>query len=509
MSSPRTILVRGVALGLFAAILSAGAFLAYVIWYSGTDRVLPGVHIGQMHVGGLGRRDAFRRLTNGAPWRPPVLAGGTGAAGGQPVPGSVVMGAGGSGSLSGPIDVAGATPARRPEGSTPVLQLRALDRTWLLDWAEVGPEPDYQAAVREAMAIGRSGPMHQRVWAYVIGLVHGHYIPIQAPLPEEAIQERLDAIAREVAQAPVDAAYDFPTDTLTPDKDGQELDQAASMDAVRRAILLDQPAVDLVVRPVAATVQAKDLRSARRYQIARFTTPILSADPGRVHNISMAVRKIGGVMLQPGQVFSFNEIVGPRDKESGWAQAKEIYQGEFVLGYGGGICQVSSTLYNSILLAGLEVKERYHHDRPLEYVRPGRDATVAWKVLDFRFRNSLDMPVLLGAKILPGQPQRIEVTLHAPKPASTGAIRVEEADVKYLPPDMVEILDERLPEGERDVVDEGHYGIDIKIFRVFGEGAQQRRELVSHDLYQPKPGKVRVGVGNRPGSERLLDPGLE
>lgn len=487
MSSPRTILIRGATLGLLAAILSAGAFLAYVIWYTQTDRILPGVHIGQIPAGGLAPTEAAQRLANPAPRRPPLLAGGPGAASGEPVQG----------------------PSRRPESAVPVIELRAAGRTWLLDRAAVGPVPDLQAALREAVAIGRQGTVIERARAYVTGLIHGYYVPIQAHPRDDVIQERLAAIAQEVARAPVDATYDFETDTLRPNVDGSELDLATSQEAVRQAVLLEQPAVDLAVRPVPARVQAKELTGARRYQVARFTTPILVADPGRVHNISMAVRKISGVILQPGQLFSFNDVVGPRDKEHGWAPAKEIYQGEFVLGYGGGICQVSSTLYNTALLAGLEVKERYHHDRPLEYVRPGRDATVAWKVLDFRFRNSLEMPVLLGARILPGRPQQIEVTLHAPQPLGGGPIAIEEADVKYLPPQMEEVFDGTLPEGKREVVDEGHYGIDIKIYRAFGSGAQQRRELVSHDLYLPKPGKVRVGAGNAPGSQRLLNPGMQ
>lgn len=508
MSSPRTILIRGVTLGLLAAMLSAGAFLAYVMWYTRTDRILPGVHIGPMNVGGLVRREASQRLMNGVSWRPPVLAGGVGAAGGQPVEGSVVPGSGGAKGLSGPIGLA-PEPARQPESTPPALELRALGLTWLLDRAEVGPEPDVQAAVREALAIGRQGSGLDRVRAFVTGWVHGYQVPVPVHLREEPIRERLDEIARQIAKPPADATYDFVTDTLTPDTAGQELDLITGLEVVRKAILLEQPVVDLPIRPVLAAVQAKDLASARQYQIAHFTTPILAADPGRVHNISMAVRKISGVMLKPGQIFSFNEVVGPRDAKHGWAQAKEIYQGEFVLGYGGGICQVSSTLYNSVLLAGLQVKERYHHDRPLQYVRPGRDATVAWNLLDFRFRNSIDVPILLGARILPGQPQRIEVTLHAPRPLGGEPIGIEEADVKYLPPDMVEILDNQLAEGERKVVDEGHYGLEIKIYRVFGEGERKRRELVSHDRYQPKAGKVRVGVGNGPGSKRLLDPGLQ
>jgi len=475
MSTPRTILLRGLILGVLAAILSAGALIGYVLWYTHTDRMLPGVKIGDVPVGGLGAGEVVQRL-------------------GEPVEAAA---------LQDPI-------ARRPEPSPPLpaLELRAEGQRWVLERAAAGPLPDWSAAVRQAAAIGRGGSTLSQVRDYLSGLVHGHQVPVPLIMPDEPIRARLEEIARQVHRPPIDATYDFQTDTLTPEVDGVELDIEASTAVVHRALLLEQPAVDLVVRPALARVRREHLASAQQYQIARFTTPILSADPGRVHNIAMAVRRISGVMLQPGEVFSFNDQVGPRDKEHGWAQAKELYQGEFVLGYGGGICQVSSTLYNSVLLAGLEVKERYHHDRPLSYVRPGRDATVAWKVLDFRFRNSAEHPILLGARVLPGEPQQIEVTVHAPKPVAGPSIALEEEDVHYIPATLVEIMDPSLPAGARQVVDEGHYGLEIKVFRVFGEGASKRRELVSHDRYEPKAGKVRVGVGNGPGADRLIDPGL-
>lgn len=234
---------------------------------------------------------------------------------------------------------------------------------------------------------------------------------------------------------------------------------------------------------------------SQAYLLAEFRTPVVSAEPGRVQNLELAAAKIDGIVLQPGEIFSFNRAVGPRDAAHGWAQANEIYQGEYVLGYGGGICQVTSTLYNAALLGGLEIKERYHHDRPLQYINPGRDATVVWNLLDFRFRNSLDLPVRIGARVVPGEPQAVEVTLHLTAPREGEPIAIEEEQVRFLAPRLVEVPDAELPSGERVVVDEGHPGLEVKIYRVFGEGENRRRELVSHDTYPPKHGRVRVGTG--------------
>ncbi|WP_374713530.1 VanW family protein [Symbiobacterium terraclitae] len=231
------------------------------------------------------------------------------------------------------------------------------------------------------------------------------------------------------------------------------------------------------------------------FLLARFSTPIVSAEPGRVHNIALAAAKIDGRVLQPGEIFSFNDVVGPRDAAHGWAQANEIYQGEYVLGYGGGICQVTSTLYNAALLGGLEIRERYHHDRPLQYIDPGRDATVVWGLLDFRFRNSLAVPVRLAVRLVPGEPAHLEVALLTPRPVEGEPIAIEEEHVRFLPPDLMEVPDPGLPRGRRVVVDEGQPGLEVRIYRVFGAGPGARRELVSHDRYPPRAGKVLVGTG--------------
>jgi vancomycin resistance protein YoaR len=490
--SPRQIVWRGFLAGMVAAVMGFGLLLGYVAWYGATDRLAPGVMVGRTPVGGLSLGQARLRLAGGYVRRPPVLAGGPGAAGGNPV--------GGSGGLR-------PQRGKTAEAAT-VARLRWADQTWALPPVDVTETPAVQGALQSAETIGRNGPMWQRAHSFITGLVHGHYVPLDTNLEESALVQRLKEVARKVDQPAVDATYDFGRDAATEGRPGQALDVQGSVQAVVQALREGRSEVALVVKEVAPAVTEEDLAESRRHVIARFTTPILAADPGRVQNIAMAVNKISGVALKPGQVFSFNGVVGPRDAEHGWAPAKELYQGEFVLGFGGGICQVSSTLYNAVLLGGLEVKERYHHDRPLQYVEPGRDATVVWKVLDFRFRNSTGSTVLIGAQIIPGAPQRIEVTLYAPSPAPEGGVVVETGDVRYFPPALEEVLDPALPADARHVLDEGHYGIEVKTYRVYRQGDKERRELISHDRYLPKAGKVRVGVGNAPGSERLLAPGI-
>ncbi len=137
------------------------------------------------------------------------------------------------------------------------------------------------------------------------------------------------------------------------------------------------------------------LKTAQGRVIGTYQTSLAGHNAsGRVKNIVLASQKLNGTILLPGEILSFNTILGDsNDPRSGWQLATVIVGKEYVDGYGGGICQVSSTLYNSVLRAGLKVRERYTHSLPVGYVQPGQDATVSYPELDFRFVNSIDTPI--------------------------------------------------------------------------------------------------------------------
>ena len=122
--------------------------------------------------------------------------------------------------------------------------------------------------------------------------------------------------------------------------------------------------------------------------MAEYSTNFNPRETNRTENLRLAAKAIDGKRLAPGEQFSFNETVGERTVARGYKEAMIIEGNSFTLGLGGGICQVSSTLYNAAALAKLEIVERHHHSLTVGYVPPGKDATVAWPVLDFKFRNN-------------------------------------------------------------------------------------------------------------------------
>lgn len=139
--------------------------------------------------------------------------------------------------------------------------------------------------------------------------------------------------------------------------------------------------------------------------IATYKTSLAGNDAeGRVKNIQLANSKLNGMLLLPGEELSFNGALGDsNDPSAGWQLATVIVGKKFEQGYGGGICQVSSTLYNAVKQAGLAITERHTHSLPVGYVLPGNDATVSFPELDLKFVNSLGAPVRVEAKIAGGQ----------------------------------------------------------------------------------------------------------
>ncbi len=145
----------------------------------------------------------------------------------------------------------------------------------------------------------------------------------------------------------------------------------------------------------------EDLDAARNTAytqlLSQFSTVFTYTDKGRATNIEIAARSISGTIVMPGEEFSFFDVVGECTVPKGYCESTIFYGGELARGIGGGICQVSSTLYNTALSAGMKITERHPHSMRVSYAQPGRDATVNYGYLDLRFVNPYDKPVKIVA----------------------------------------------------------------------------------------------------------------
>lgn len=149
-------------------------------------------------------------------------------------------------------------------------------------------------------------------------------------------------------------------------------------------------------------VDSELIAHIRTQQIGQYVTYFNSRNEERTHNIQLSSDAIDNHVVFPNEVFSFNEVVGKRTKEKGYKPAPVIVKGEVTEGIGGGICQVSSTLFNAVDHARIKIVERYSHSKQVPYVPPGRDATVSWWGPDFTFKNNYNEPVLIRSNVVGG-----------------------------------------------------------------------------------------------------------
>ena len=280
-------------------------------------------------------------------------------------------------------------------------------------------------------------------------------------------------------------------DTLARAAAGLQSDSAADSSAAPAS----QPTA-LTIALKAATREAQPRITLEQLlpitaRLASFNTGLGSSSRNRVHNIRLASRAIDGTVLLPGDVFSYNEIVGPRVPSAGFREAPVIVKGELQPGTGGGICQVSSTLYNAVLLADLKVIRRSHHAFPVHYVPAGRDATVVDGAIDFRFANSLEHPVAIDAKVA-GHRVVFHIYGH---PDDRRKVEIVSSGISYQGAGLQTIADPRLPRGRRVVDKRAHPGRRVTTSRIVKkDGELLRKEVLSRDYYRPFSGVVRVGT---------------
>ena len=211
------------------------------------------------------------------------------------------------------------------------------------------------------------------------------------------LQELHDAVCGD----PVNAGYDPETQSATESKVGIQFDVAAAQplwDAAANG--------DTVTIP--ATLTQPEMTQERLQQhlladkLATKTTSLSGSSSNRITNVKLAAEKINGVILQPGQMFSYNDVVGQRTKANGFKEAGAYSNGQVVQEVGGGICQVSSTLYYCAMVSNLKINTRTCHYFPVAYIEPGMDAAVSWGGPEFKFTNNRDYPIEIKAYVQNG-----------------------------------------------------------------------------------------------------------
>ncbi|MCY7482944.1 VanW family protein [Paenibacillus alvei] len=211
------------------------------------------------------------------------------------------------------------------------------------------------------------------------------------------LNKLMDSLDRQVAVAPLNASLNEHGGIVS-GRNGVKLDRNMFTEQLYRYMYRKGTVkIEVPMQLAYPKVDSELLSHIREKQIGQYTTYYNTNNKNRSINIKLAAEANNNHVIFPGETFSFNEIVGQRTVERGYVSAPIIVKGEMSEGVGGGICQISSTLFNAVDRAGLQIVKRYSHSRNVTYVPPGRDATVSWNGPDFTFHNHYNQPILIRA----------------------------------------------------------------------------------------------------------------
>lgn len=253
--------------------------------------------------------------------------------------------------------------------------------------------------------LGREGGLF-REWAdrWMI-LLRGKNLALHAEYEEDVLQKKIAGLEKKYGQPPHNALPAFHQDgsvTFSAGKPYLKIEKEKLLSLLQER--LSEGKSGTVEIPVAEE-KFPDMTDDEAKQVnrilAQYTTEFYPEE-NRSHNIRISAEAISGCYIKPGDMFSYNQATGSRSKEKGYKEAPVIVNGKLEPGTGGGVCQVSTTLFNAVMLAGLEVTSRSSHFSPVSYVPEGRDATVAEGIIDFCFRNDLKHGVYIYAVYVPG-----------------------------------------------------------------------------------------------------------
>lgn len=222
------------------------------------------------------------------------------------------------------------------------------------------------------------------------------------PKAEVETELDVDQLREQICTEPQDAYYDKETDEIVEEVPGVEFETGAAQAAWEAAQMGETVEFDIQV--TMPEVTAEFLESILFQDLlAEKGTSLSGSSANRLNNVELAAKAINGIVLMPGEQLSYNEALGQRTEENGYKPAGAYANGEVVQEVGGGICQVSSTLYYCTLVSNLQIDVRVNHYFPVAYVSPGYDATVSWKSPDFKFTNDREYPIKLVSFVENGQ----------------------------------------------------------------------------------------------------------
>jgi len=374
------------------------------------------------------------------------------------------------------------------------INIKTLNRNYSISFSELNAKYSIIETVDEALAYGKTSNIISKF--KLIKNPNLKELKLKFTYNQKPLEDLVKSIEKDINKKPQDATISFAGGKfqVNEDVEGIELDS----DKLKKEILSSINGkingdinIEAPMKTLKPKVTAASLKQVNT-KIASYSTDFSSSSEPRSTNIRVATASINGKVLMPGESFSFNEVVGERTKERGYKEAGVIINQQLDSGLGGGICQVSSTLYNALLSGNIKTTERIHHTFPSSYVGMGLDATVDWGNIDLKFKNTFDYPIYLEGYT---KNKVVYFNIYSNSELAKRAYSITTEVYDKIEPTIKYIDDPTMLEGNTEIVKKPSTGYRVKVYRnIFENGKFISKELVSNDYYVPINGVTKRGT---------------
>ena len=368
------------------------------------------------------------------------------------------------------------------------------DRKWDIDPEDIDINYDIDKTIENAYNVNRNS----NILKNIVSTLKSNFgvkndINLVVDCDEAKATSTLENISKDINVKMENAKLNVTNNNINiiEEKAGIEVDIKTTLTNLKKSLQDGVVEESLVVTKVEPEIKTEDLKDVNTL-LGSYQTVLSDVSPGRVENIKIATTRTSNVLLMPGEEYSYNKYTGLRTVKNGYKNATVILSGEPAQGVGGGVCQVSTTLYNAVLYAGLDIVKVYNHSIPSSYVDKGRDAVVSDNGLDFVFKNNYDQPIyiqnyyyngVVTCQIYGSNKNKKNIKI------STNIDKITKASTK-------EEKDPTLEKGKEKIIERGRDSYTVSTYRIYYDknGKEEKREKVATSFYPSKQQVVAIGT---------------
>lgn len=399
------------------------------------------------------------------------------------------------------------------------LTLKYKDKTWTFDKDDFKVNSEIHTIIEEAQKRNEIVESYEKQTETLKDLQNdGASVNVAFNYIFVGLDEKIDEIIKEIEIEPVNSEIKFNAQNSNPfevteHKNGLRVNkEQLYFDINEQFNKTNNVEVEIkTFEQVADVTKQENLENTT--QISTFVTYVSDSTGGRKSNVKKALDCFNGFVVEPNETVSFNKVTGPHTLDNGYKIATIIYNGRYVDGVGGGICQASTTLYNALLLADAEILEVHKHTLPVKYVPLAMDAMVSDYVADLKFKNVSDEPLYIQTVC---DSESVRVNIYGKKLDKEIKTRSETLETikhtgdKIVPDTYKEYSDKVLFKGEQYRLTYPRNGYEAKAYvEYYVDGKKVEEKEIRHEIYKPQNGIVVEGVEDVPAGMNIIDGKVE